>query len=158
MSKLLEFYRHYFFVLVPALLVIAYVYVTDPIIVDNRQLQAKIQTKQSLASWMEVSASRLPGGTGQGASQATMANPQALVEQIKTVAARYKLQANLKSIKQADKGVVQMRFDDVPVSRFFAMLDALLHGSSLEITSLQMNRGKNAGEAMVELKLSTGKS
>ena len=157
MSKLAEFYRHYFFVLVPALLVIAYVYVTDPIIADNKWLQAQIQEKQALVSWMQESASRLPGGTGQGGMQSILNNPQALVEQIKTVASRYKLQANLKSITQAGKGAVQMRFDDVPVSRFFAMLDAILHGSSVEVASLQMSRGKNPGQAEVELTLATGK-
>ena len=124
MNKVIEFYRHYFFVLMPALLVIAYFYIADPIIAHTRQLQSSITEKQDLVSWMQKSATQLPEKPVQGTHQSIDENPKAYIGKVLQLAKRFQLQSQMKNIKPLNNNAIQIRFESVNFNQFIGMLEA----------------------------------
>ena len=138
MNKAIEFYRHYFFVLLPALLVIAYFYITDPIIAHNKQLQSSMLENQDLVSWMQKSVIQLPEKPVQGTHQSIGEDPKAYIGKVLQLAERFQLQSKLKNIKPVNNNAIQMRFESVNFNQFIGMLEALLQMGNTEIVSLRM--------------------
>ena len=125
----------------PALLVIAYFYITDPIIAHNKQLQSNITEKQDLVSWMQKSAMQSPEKPVQAAHQSINENPKAYIGKVLQLAERFQLQSKLKNIKPVNNNAIQMRFESSDFNQFIKMLKALLQMGNTEIVSLHIQRG-----------------
>jgi len=152
MKKFIDFFNHYFYILMPAVLLIFYVYATDALVEDNQNTRMQRDSAKQLLVWMQQNASAINPQTASTAGKA-MSSVEALAY-IEKLARQHEILPQMKNLRPVNNNTVRLWMKSVDFPRFVAMLDALLKNSSLSVSKLTITASGEPGLADTDLTIS----
>lgn len=124
MNAAQAFYQKYFYVLVPALLLVFYFYATNDLLIQNQRLKDQLVEQHKLLDMMVQNADFLRSNKSSTDSQKTITTVEAL-SHLEQVIKKHKIDDQLDNLRPLDNSSIRLWMKGVSFNDFIKMLAEL---------------------------------